>query len=98
MGVTVRRSFAQLPSVLAEAITRNDMYALGIQARERIIRRTQQGLDATNQPFAPYSEGYAKRKAEELGTGPVDLTVSGGMLNGIEIDATDTSVTLSFRG
>jgi hypothetical protein len=98
MGVSIRRNFAPLPQVLADAITRNDMFALGTQARELIIRRTQQGRDANNQPFTPYSEGYAKRKAEELGTGPVDLTVSGGMLNGIEIEATEKSVTLSFRG
>jgi hypothetical protein len=96
MGVTVRRNFAPLP--LVELLTRNDWEAAGRLVRETIIRRTQQGRDASGAAFTPYSEGYAKRKAEELGSGPVDLTVSGGMLNGIEIDATDKSVTLRFRG
>jgi hypothetical protein len=96
MGVTVRRNFAPLP--LVELLTRSDWEAAGRLVRESLIRRTQQGRDAQGAAFTPYSAGYAKRKAEELGAGPVDLTVSGGMLNGIEITATDKSVTLSFRG
>lgn len=96
MGVTLRRTFAPLTQMAF--FTRADWEAAGRLARELIIRRTQQGRDVQGQTFAPYSEGYAKRKAAELGPGPVDLTVSGQMLNGIEITATDKSVTLSFRG
>jgi hypothetical protein len=94
VGVTVRRNFAPLP--LVELLTRNDWEAAGRLVRETIIRRTQQGRDYRGAAFTPYSAGYAKRKAEELGSGPVDLTVSGAMLNGIRIEATDKSVTLHY--
>ena len=94
MGVTVRRSFAPLPQMAL--LTRSDWEAAGRLVREAIIRRTQQGRDATGAAFAPYSDGYAKRKAAELGPGPVNLAVSGEMLRGIRIDATDKSVTLHF--
>jgi hypothetical protein len=94
MGLSLKRNFAPLP--LVELLTRSDWEAAGRLVREVIIRRTQQGRDYRGAAFTPYSAGYAKRKAEELGAGPVDLTVSGAMLDNIRIEATDKSVTLHY--
>jgi hypothetical protein len=75
------------------------MREVGLLARERIVRRTIAGRDEDDQSFKPYSAGYAKEKAKELGGGAVNLQVSGAMLNAITITkVTDTSVELGFSG
>jgi hypothetical protein len=97
MSFTVRRVNLDLKDV--SIVTREDMAAVGQMLRQRIIERTARGVDASGQPFAAYSDGYAKTKREAgVGTGGVDLTVSGEMLRAITIDvAPDAkSVTLSF--
>lgn len=78
--------------------TRDLMREIGLLARERIIRRTLSGQDAQDAAFAPYSLGYAKAKQQALGSSdPVNLQVSGDMLNNIAItEVTDHSVTLGF--
>lgn len=97
MPVTIRRSFKPLTQL--QLVTREDWSAIGRLARERIIRRTLQGTDAQGRAFAPYSPGYAKRKAEELGSAsPVNLQVSGEMLRSIVVEAFDDHVTLTFTG
>jgi hypothetical protein len=68
-----------------ELVTREDLRELGLLARERIVRRTRQGLGPGGVPFQPLSEGYAKRKRAALGTDAPDLTVSGRMLNALQI-------------
>ena len=71
---------------------------IGLYAIELIRRRTARGLDATGSPFADYSEGYRLAR-EEYGrpTSPVDLTVSGDMLNGLQVvDVAKHSVTLGW--
>lgn len=51
----------------------------------RLIARTQQGRDVDNQPFAPYSAGYAEtRRAAGRRPSPPDLTFTGQMLNAIQ--------------
>lgn len=93
--VTVERNFKSLVDL--ELVTTEDMRELGLLARERILERTAQGVDANGVPFAPYSAGYAKQKAAALGSGPVNLQVSGNMLNHLTItDVTDESVTLGW--
>lgn len=95
MSITVHASFVvgrvkfSSPQIMRE---------LGLLARETIRRRTMRGLDESGRPFQPYSATYAKQKGKELGkSSPVDLTVSGGMLNALQIvDVTDNSVTLGF--
>lgn len=73
------------------------MREIGLLARERILRRTAAGVDANDAPFAPYSAKYALRKAKEVGPGPVNLQLSGGMLGAITIvEVTTNSVTLGF--
>lgn len=77
---------------------REVMRNVGLLVRETIRRRTARGESATGQPFEPYSAAYSKRKAEELGgAGTVNLTVSGQMLNALQIlEVTDHTVTLGF--
>ena len=82
--ITVSRNFTTLTD-LAQP-TAEDMRQIGLMVRERIVRRTRQGLDADGMAFAPYSPEYAKRKAASLGSAsPVNLTVSGAMLNQLQI-------------
>jgi hypothetical protein len=78
------------------AVTLTDiplMRDIGMMAIRAIRTRTRLGRDADGGAFAPYSPGYAKRK----GSTHVDLTLSGDMLNALEIiDATPTSVTIGW--
>jgi len=74
------------------------MREVGLMIRERIVRRTRQGIGVDG-PFKPYSRSYAAKKAEELGSGPVNLTVSGGILNAIVLTRVeDDEVELGFSG
>lgn len=73
------------------------MRDVGLLARERIVRRTAAGQSTDGSAFTPYSPPYAARKAAELGGGPVNLQVSGGMLHAIQIvSVTDDAVELGF--
>jgi len=73
------------------------MREIGLMVRERILRRTAEGRDESDAPFAAYSPKYAQLKAKELGDTGVNLQVSGAMLGAITITAvTDRSVTLGF--
>jgi hypothetical protein len=79
-------------------VDRSVMRELGDLIRERIVRRTLAGQDASGAAFAGYSDGYAKKKSEALGTTRVDLSVSGEMLNAMQVvNVTDRTVTLGFR-
>lgn len=82
-NVTVRRSFGPLDHL--ELVSMQDMRDLGLLAREMVLRRTLSGLDAEGAPFEPYSPGYAEQKRKALGTSAVNLQVSGGMLNDLQI-------------
>jgi len=95
MPITVTKNFGPLTQL--DLSTKELMREIGLLARERIIRRTVSGRDQHDQAFKPYSTGYAAEKAKHLGAGPVNLQVSGDMLNAIAlIEVTDTSVTLGF--
>jgi hypothetical protein len=97
--VTIRRNFGPLTDIVRQSITKADWEAAGRLARERIIRRTVMGIAPGGSAFAPYSPGYAKAKAEALGSAsPVNLQVSGEMLRGITVQAFDNRVELSFVG
>jgi hypothetical protein len=96
MAVTVNRTKFKLPSEL-HLTNQAVMREIGEAVREAIIARTHDGLDAEGVPFTPYSEGYAERKQDELGTADVNLQVSGDMLNNLQITkVTEKSVTLGF--
>jgi len=92
--MSVTRNFGPLTSI--PLTNRALMREVGLLVRERIQRRTRQG-QGTDRPLTAYSPGYAARKAQELGAGRVNLTVSGAMLNDITIlRVTDTEVELGF--
>lgn len=85
--IRVSRNFADIEHAKRSLVTREDMAAVGQLVRQRIVERTARGVDASGQPFAAYSEGYAKRKREELGaSGSPDLMVSGEMMRNITIE------------
>ena len=95
MGVTVRTR-GQDPR-LAVKFKKTDFQNLGYLIRDIIIERTERGVDGMNKPFKPYSSQYAKRRLKEgFDTSPVNLQVSGAMLNGIKVDATDTGVVVYY--
>ena len=98
LKITVSRNFTIETLLGAVRPTREDMRELGLIARERIVRRTLRGVDADGKPFAPYSAGYAKQKAQALGSAaPVNLQVSGAMLNQLQIvKLSDTEVRLGW--
>jgi hypothetical protein len=92
-NVTVTRNF----SPITEFITEADMREVGDMLLRRIRTRTENGLDVNGAAFAPYSDGYASQKSAELGHSRVDLTVSGRMLNDMQVTATTTrTATISF--
>lgn len=94
-GINITKSFGSLADL--RLVTSDDMRQIGLIARERIVARTLAGVDANGAAFAPYSEGYAKRKAEALGSGGVNLQVSGNMINQLQIvEVTDETVTLGW--
>ena len=95
MAVTVRvsRDFGTLELGLTE----RDMRDVGDLLVRRIRTRTESGLDARGGAFRSYSPGYERQKREALGHARVDLTVSGRMLNDMQVtSATNESATISF--
>lgn len=96
MGATVRIAkidFAGMASIPADV-----MKDAGELAGRLIRTRTQQGKDKDGQPFVAYTPAYAEQKTKELGGGPVNLTVSGRMLNDMGVsDAGINRVSLGFR-
>ena len=97
MGVIVRKSWrtdlAALPWLDAAV-----MEMVGREVRDVIRARTLSGKDVEGAAFEPYSEGYAKRTTEGVGTTRVDLYVSGEMLDNLAIvDVTNRKVVLGWR-
>lgn len=72
------------------------MREIGLAAIEMIRTRTRQGR-GTDGPLKPYSPAYAKAKAKAGLSSTVNLTVSGDMLNTLQVtEVTDTSVTIGW--
>lgn len=100
--ITVSRNFTTLVGLVE--VPAEDMREIGLLMRERITRRTIAGLDADGAPFAPYSAAYALQKERALGGvfghtgyGHVNLTVSGNMLNHLQITSVEPNkVTLGW--
>jgi hypothetical protein len=91
--VRITRDFGELKIGLTE----RDMRDVGEFLVRRIRSRTEAGTDVNGAGFAPYSPGYAELKRAELGHSRVDLTVSGRMLNDMQVTgATKDSCTISF--
>ncbi len=97
-GATVRITTTGLDN-LSERIklTVQNMRDVGDFLVRRIRTRTEGGQDVNGAAFREYSEGYAKQKRGALGHSRVDLTVSGRMLNDMQVTAaTDDSATITF--
>ncbi len=78
-------------------LTAEDMRDVGDLLVRRIRTRTEAGQDVNGAAFAGYSEGYAKQKRGALGHSRVDLTVSGRMLNDMQVTSvTKDSATITF--
>lgn len=93
MPITVKLS-GQPYTFVDKDLMRN----IGLLARELIIRRTAKGLDENGVPFKAYSASYREQKAAATGkASPVNLQVSGDMLNALTIvEVTDKTVSLGF--
>lgn len=96
MPVTLRGTLPRPSSI--KLTDKALMREVGQMAIRAIQARTRQGRDVKGQSFAPYSPAYEKRKADAgVGTGTVNLTVSGDMLNALQIvELKDDSVTLGW--
>jgi hypothetical protein len=95
MAVTVTASFPPLAGLALS--TKGLMREIGLLARERIYRRTIASRDQYDVPFKDYSTSYAKAKAKEVGEGPVNLQLSGAMLNAMTIrSVTEDTVEIGF--
>lgn len=95
MSATVRvtRDFGPL----AIHLTEQDLREAGDLLVRRIRTRTEAGQDVHGAGFRNYSPGYAAAKQEALGHARVDLTVSGRMLNDMQVtDVTPTTATITF--
>jgi hypothetical protein len=94
--INVSRNFGSLEEFITVAA--EDMREIGLMTRERIVRRTLRGIDARGVPFAPYSPDYFATKAKELGSAwPVNLQVSGNMLNHLQVvEVAENRVTLGW--
>lgn len=55
------------------------------EAVSRIIRRTGNGVDANDKPFAGYSSGYLRALLEGGEDTRVDLRLTGGLLNSVRV-------------
>lgn len=95
MPIILRQSIPRPSSVtLTDPALMREIGQLAIRA---IQDRTRSGRDTDGRAFAPYSPAYAKRKAKAGLSSTVNLTVSGDMLNGLQIvKVTDTSVTIGW--
>jgi hypothetical protein len=94
--ISVSRNFGSLEEFITVAA--EDMREIGLMTRERIVRPTLRGVDASGVPFAPYSMRYYAEKSAELGSAdPVNLQVSGNMLNHLQVvEVAENRVTLGW--
>lgn len=92
--LSVTSDFKELAGDL---LTKDDMRDLGDFFVRNIRTQTEAGLDDQGRPFKAYSPMYAQQKQKALGHSRVDLTVSGRMLNDMQVtEVTNKSVTISF--
>lgn len=72
--------------------------AIAIEVMDKIIARTQQGKDKNGNKFAPYSKGYKDSVNFKIGgkSSSVDLTLSGDMLDSMEIVKNGPKVEIGY--
>ena len=80
---------------------KKDWKLIGDEICDRIRVQTQvEGKDVFNKKFRAYKKGYNKIKKKRGGdTGKVDLTLTGDMMNGLQVRGfTTDSVTIGWSG
>jgi hypothetical protein len=79
--------------------TAEDMQGIADMVIQRVRQRTEGGRDADETAFEPLSEGYAKAKTKAGLPGVANLTVSGRMLNDMQVtSATEREAVIGFVG
>jgi hypothetical protein len=68
----------------SNALTRGVEAEMLAEAKQRIPKRTQSGLDKNDQPFKGYSSQYQKYKVSKGRKGNVDLVFSGAMFQALQ--------------
>lgn len=95
----VRIKLPTLAQVLPPAVREQLLRAAAEQGAGIIKRRTAQGVDVHGAPFAPYSPKYAAERERSGYSGTPNLSLTGSMLNGIEIlTASPNEVILGPQG
>ncbi len=95
MGVRFRKSWRTL--LRGPLIDRSVMPEIGTFVVQQIRTRTEAGRDVRGYPFRALSQEYRARKQEALGSGDPDLTVSGRMLNALQVTQVSArQVTVGF--
>lgn len=90
--------YVNIPKLPDPLVSESLMREVGALAVRMIRTRTEAGKDVTGAPFAPYTPGYAQKKADEGLGAAVNLTVSGRMLNDMAVtDASPGRVSIGFR-
>ena len=97
MPMIIRDYGLPLDQVMSRLLTASDWLQIGQDVRARIVERTRSGHPPDGFAWPGYTRAYADRKFTELGAGPVNLTVSGEMLNNIQIlEFSDTHVVVGW--
>jgi len=80
------------------AFTQDDLRYAADRQRDRIVKRTGQGIDLNGLPFKAYSDKYkAKKEKSGRDSGIVDLTWSGRMLKALKVsNVSDSAHQASF--
>jgi hypothetical protein len=78
-------------------VTKQELIEIGEFAQTIVLTRTKLGLDADGKPFVPYSDAYAKERAERGLSRTPDLAVKGHMLGAmISKPVSDDEVQVTF--
>lgn len=92
-----RKRIAYTPILREDAVKRE----FGRRAIDKILERTNDGIDKKDNPFKKYSKAYIKSLAFQVygkSAGQVNLKLSGEMQADIDVIKTDrTGVTIGFR-
>lgn len=79
-----------LSKIFGREPTASERRAFADEAIERIIDRTQSGIDRNGRSFTRYSEEYAEQKG--VSRGDVDMTLFGDMLLSVDAETDSNSI------
>lgn len=100
--ITIRFDFRDLDRVLGRItsfVATDTMKTIAPIVKEDITKRTAAGDDANDQKFDAYTEDYAKTRAKKnLQVTPVNLKVTGNLLDSISAEGNRISVPQELEG